>query len=94
MFNLIIKKIQRMLSDEGLFLLKLNFELDEALINKNKMVKIEENTYQIDGVIRAYNLSTDKWIEQFNQLKLLKSDGFQRAPHLPEDRILWFKKAK
>lgn len=94
MSQLIIKEIQRILSDEGFFLLKLNFELDEALIEKIKMVEIEENTYQIDGVIRAYNLSTEKWIEQFNQFKLLTSDGFQRAPHLPEDRILWFKKAK
>ena len=88
----IISEIQRILKYEGYFLLKINFPLDEQLIKKIKMVEIEENTYQIDGVIRAYNLSTEAWIKRFKHLKALKIDGFRRADHLPEDRIVLFQK--
>ncbi|PKK99927.1 MAG: hypothetical protein CVV56_08735 [Tenericutes bacterium HGW-Tenericutes-1] len=88
----IIQEIKRVLKPNGLLLLKLNFFLDISLIEKLNMELIDENTYQMKGVIRSYNLSTEAWIERFDGFDVLTIDGYQRAPHLPKDRILLLKK--
>ena len=56
------------------------------------MEKIDENTYAMDGVIRAYNLSTQMWLNRLDQFILLEEGSFQRAPNLPYDRILFLRK--
>lgn len=56
------------------------------------MAAVETNTYTMNGVIRSYNLPTEIWIERFKGLSLISTDGFRRAPSLPEDRILLFQK--
>jgi ubiquinone/menaquinone biosynthesis C-methylase UbiE len=88
----IISEMKRILKPKGLLLLKLNFFLDASLIEKLKMELIDENTYQINGVIRSYNLPTEAWIQRFEGFEVMAIDGFQRAPHLPKDRILLLKK--
>lgn len=88
----IIDEMSRVLKPNGLLLLKLNFHLDDDLIKKLKMEKIDENTYAMNGVLRAYNLTTEQWIKRFPNFDLLEQDGYQRAPNLPNDRILLLKK--
>lgn len=90
--EMIILEMKRILKPNGLLLLKLNFFLDETLIQKLNMELIDENTYQINGVIRSYNQSTEAWINRFDGFEVITIDGFQRAPHLPKDRILLLKK--
>jgi len=88
----IIHEMIRILKPNGLLLLKLNFFLDASLIDKLNMELIDENTYQINGVIRSYNLSTEAWIDRFDGFEVMAIDGYQRAQHLPKDRILVLKK--
>ena len=87
-----IQEIDRLLKPGGYLLLKLNFYLDESLIEKLKMEPIGEQMYQINGVLRAVNRTTDFWIHQFHGMTLIKQEGYKRAPHLPDDRILVFSK--
>jgi len=88
----IIDEMSRVLKPNGLLLLKLNFYLDDPLIQQLKMEKIDENTYAMNGVLRAYNLTTEQWATRLADFDLLEQDGYQRAPNLPKDRILLFKK--
>jgi ubiquinone/menaquinone biosynthesis C-methylase UbiE len=88
----IIHEMDRVLKPNGLLLLKLNFYLDEELIKRLNMEKIEENTYAMKGVLRAHNLTTEQWIKRFTHFNLIQEDAFQRAPNLPKDRILLLKK--
>lgn len=88
----IIQEIYRLLSPGGFFLLKLNFHLDQTMIEKLKMESIGQDMYQINGVLRAVNRETETWIQQFNGLTLMRQAGYKRAPHLPDDRILVFTK--
>lgn len=88
----IIQEMKRILKPNGYLLLKLNFYLDDALIKKMNMEEIDQDTYQINGVIRSHNLPTEIWINKFDGFEFLESGGFKRAEHLPEDRILWLQK--
>lgn len=88
----IIQDMKRILKPKGYLLLKLNFILDESLIKKMNMEEIDQDTYQINGVIRSHNLSTESWIKKFDGFDFLAFGGFKRAEHLPEDRILWLQK--
>jgi len=88
----IIQEMKRILKRNGLLLLKINFFLDSSLIEKLKMELIDENTYQINGVIRSYNLSTEAWVQRFDGFEVMAIDGYQRAQNLPKDRILLLKK--
>ena len=88
----IIREMSRVLKPNGLLLIKLNFYLDETLIKRLNMEKIEENTFAMNGVLRAFNLSTEEWTERFNDFELIEQNEFQRAPNLPKDRLLLFKK--
>jgi ubiquinone/menaquinone biosynthesis C-methylase UbiE len=83
-----ILHISRLLKPKGLLLLKLNFYLNEELIQKFDMELLTENTYLMQGVIRSHNLTTEQWINKFPNFDLLKKDFYRRADHLPEDRIL------
>lgn len=88
----VISQIKRILAPKGYFLLKVNFYLTEALVEKLHMEEIAPHTYTMKGIIRAYNLTTDEWLAIFYEWKPLDIDGFQRAPNLPEDRIIYFQK--
>lgn len=88
----IMHEMIRILKPNGLLLLKLNFFLDASLIEKLNMKLVDENTYEINGVIRSYNLSTEAWIDRFEGFTVMAIDGYQRAPHLPNDRMLLLKK--
>ncbi len=90
--DLIIKEIFRLLKPGGYFLLKLNFYLDQSMIEKLKMEPIGNHMYQINGVLRAVNRTTEAWIHHFSGLTLIREAGYKRAPHLPDDRILVFSK--
>ena len=88
----IIVNMKRALKSNGLLLIKFNFYLDDDLIKRLNMEKIDDNTYTMNGVIRAFNLTTEQWIERFEGFDLIEKSSYQRAPNLPEDRILLFKK--
>lgn len=88
----IIEEMKRILKPNGLLLLKINFLLDASLVDRLKMELIDENTYQLNGTIRSYNLSTDAWIKRFDGFDVVKVDGYKRAEHLPEDRIILLRK--
>lgn len=88
----VIENIKRIMKPNGLCLIKINFYLDEARIQQYKMEEVEDHTYLMNGVIRSFNLPTEIWIERFKGLNLISTDGFRRAPSLPEDRILLFQK--
>jgi len=92
--NDILLHVKRILKPGGIFLLKLNFFLDQTLIEKYKMIEVEENLYEMNGVIRSYNLSTEAWIQKMQGFEVLKVDGYQRAEGLPLDRIILFSKRK
>jgi SAM-dependent methyltransferase len=89
--NKIISEIKRILKPNGLFLLKLNFYLNDELIKKLNMIEIEKDTYEMNGVIRSYNLSTEAWAEKFKPFEVVSINGYQRAEHLPKDRVILFK---
>lgn len=88
----VIANIKRIHKPNGLLLLKLNFHLSYDLIAKLRMEKVTDNCYAINGVFRANNKSTDEWLSLFDGYKAIKITGFQRAPNLPEDRLLLLKK--
>jgi ubiquinone/menaquinone biosynthesis C-methylase UbiE len=88
----IISEIKRLLKPQGLCLLKFNFFLDDALIERIHMKKIDEDTYIINGVIRGLNKTTDAWIEIFSDFQLLEKAEFERIPNGPKDRVLLLRK--
>ena len=88
----VVKEIIRILKPGGYLVLKLNFYLDEALIKKLKMKKIYENVYEINGIMRSYNLSTENWINQFKDFKVIDVKLYPRAKNLPKDRVIVLKK--
>lgn len=90
--NEIIDLIKRLLKPEGLLLLKLNFYLTDALIDKIGMVEIEKNTYTINGIIRGVNHNTQEWIRKFDGFEVIEETEFERVPNGPKDRLLLLKK--
>lgn len=88
----IVNHIKRILAPNGLFLLKLNFYLDEERLVKFNMEKIADNTYQMNGVIRSFNLTTETWLQKFSDFEVVHIDGYKRAENLPEDRIILLRK--
>lgn len=87
-----IDTIRRLLKPGGLFLLKLNFYLTPALIEKIKMEPIGKNTYTINGVIRSVNLTTDEWIQRFSGFDVLETAEYERIPNGPKDRVILFRR--
>lgn len=88
----VISEIKRILKPQGKLLLKLNFHLTDEWIEKLKMTEVKEKTFEMNGVIRAYNLSSEEWIERLAPLSLIKTDEFLRHESLPMDRIFVFQK--
>jgi ubiquinone/menaquinone biosynthesis C-methylase UbiE len=88
----IIDEIKRVLKSQGLCLLKFNFFLDDALIERIHMEKIDEDTYTINGVIRGLNKTTDAWISIFSDFQLIEKAEFDRIPNGPKDRVLLLRK--
>lgn len=84
-----IKRIQKV---GGLLLLKFNFYLTADLINKLRMEKVSDNCYAINGVFRANNKTTEEWLSFFPNYEIVKVCGYQRAPQLPEDRLILLRK--
>jgi hypothetical protein len=72
--------------------LKFNFFLDDALIERIHMEKIDEDTYTINGVIRGLNKTTDAWISIFSDFQLIEKAEFGRIPNGPKDRVLLLRK--
>ncbi len=88
----VIEEIKRIIRPNGLILLKFNFYLTDDLIARLKMDQLAPSCYAINGVFRANNKTTETWISLFNGFEVVKQAGFQRAPGLPEDRLLLLKK--
>ena len=87
----VIEEVKRIIRPNGLLLLKFNFYLTDDLIARLKMEKVAPGCYAINGVFRANNKTTEQWLSLFNGFKVVKQAGFQRAPGLPEDRLLLLK---
>lgn len=90
--NDIINQIKRILASNGLFILKLNFFLTEELIEKLKMEKIGENSYTLNGILRAVNYSSEEWIKKFDGFSVVLIDEYERIKNGPKDRIIVFRK--
>ncbi|QWC00290.1 class I SAM-dependent methyltransferase [Mycoplasmatota bacterium] len=89
-----IETFNYLLKPGGLLLIKVNFYLTDEFIEKLKMKEIAENTYALNGVLRAMNLSAKEWINRFDNYTVLLTDEYQRVDHGPKDRILILKKMK
>lgn len=87
-----IDEIKRLLRPGGLLVLKLNFYLTDALIERIKMEEVAPNTYALNGVIRGLNFTTEEWIAKFNGFELVKQSQFERVKNGPKDRVLMLKK--
>ncbi|MFA6801759.1 MAG: class I SAM-dependent methyltransferase [Acholeplasmataceae bacterium] len=88
----VIDSMIRIVKPLGYVLLKLNFYLDEDLIKKLNMEVIDQDTYAINGILRAHNLTTEAWIDRFKGFKLVSTGEYQRAPKMPYDRIILLQK--
>lgn len=89
-----IMDIKRILQPGGLLLLKFNFLLSDDLIQRLKMEELGPNCYAMNGVFRANNKTTKEWLKFFPDYEVVKITGFQRAPTLPEDRLVLLRKPK
>jgi ubiquinone/menaquinone biosynthesis C-methylase UbiE len=89
---MVMGEIKRILKPQGLLLLKFNFFLTDDLIARLKMEKVGESCYAMNGVFRANNKTTEQWLGLFNEFEVVKQTGYQRAPGLPEDRLILLKK--
>lgn len=88
----VIHNIKRIQKAGGLLLLKFNFYLSADLINKLRMEKVGDNCYAINRVFRANNKTTKEWLSFFPNYEVIKICGYQRAPQLPEDRLILLRK--
>lgn len=88
----VIKQINRLLKPKGLLLLKFNFYLTEALIERLKMEKIAENSYAMNGVLRGVNHTSQEWIEKFSGYEVIEQSEYERIQNGPKDRIILLKK--
>lgn len=90
--NEMIAEIKRLLKNEGFLLLKFNFYLTDALIEKIKMKKIGKNTYSVNGVLRGVNYTLDEWLKKFNEFEVIEQTEYARAINGPKDRVMLLKK--
>ena len=88
----LIKAIDRVLRPGGKLLVKLNFYLDDALIERIGMEKIGDDAYAIKGVFRAYNLTTEQWIVRFPGYEVIKETTYPRVKNGPLDRVVLLEK--
>lgn len=88
----IIFEIKRLLKPNGWLLLKFNFILDDALIERIGMKEIDKNTYAVNGVLRGVNHSTEEWLSKFAGFSVIEQAEFQRNPTGPKDRVILLKK--
>jgi SAM-dependent methyltransferase len=89
----VIKIMDRLLKPGGILLLKFNFYLTDERIKKLEMEEIEANTYRMNGVLRAVNLTTKDWIKRFEGYDLIRTEQYERIPDGPKDRVIMLKKA-
>jgi len=83
-----IAEISRLLKPKGLLMLKLNFYLTDDIIKRTNAQRIAHNTYAINGILRAHNLTTEEWVRRFSDFRLLKSATYERIQNGPLDRVL------
>lgn len=88
----IILEIKRLLKPQGLLLLKFNFYLDDALIEKIGMKEIDKNAYAVNGILRGVNHTTDEWFYKFDGFEVIEQTEYERVPKGPKDRLLLLKK--
>jgi len=88
----IIQEIKRILKKGGILLLKINFYLNQELIERLKMEEIDNNTYTMNGIIRGMNLTNEDWIKRLAGFSLIKTDEYERLKNGPKDRIIILKK--
>jgi len=87
-----ISALDRVLKPGGYFLLKLNFYLTDALIERIKMKEIAKNTFTLNNVLRGVNLTHEEWLERFSDYDLIIKDTYPRVKNGPEDRLLLLRK--
>jgi len=87
-----IDALTRVLKKNGRLLVKVNFHLDQELLKRVKMTKVDENLYALNGVIRSYNLTSDKWIERFESkgYECIRQGTYDRVKTGPKDRLFMF----
>ncbi len=90
--NTIISDIKRILKPGGLCLLKFNFYLTDALINKTGMKEIDKDTYALEGILRGVNHTTEAWLSKFDGFDVIEQTVFPRIPNGPKDRVLFLRK--
>lgn len=88
----IIKEIKRLLIPNGYLLLKFNFYLTKAIIEKIKMQEIAENTFTLDGILRGVNYTTEQWLDNFKDFKVIKIAEYDRVKKGPKDRVVLLQK--
>ncbi len=86
-----IQLMDKKLISGGYLLLKLNFYLTEELIQRIKMIPIDERSYTLNGILRGVNLTTEEWIARFSNFDLIEIGEYQRVKG-PKDRLILMKK--
>lgn len=90
--DVIVDEMKRVLRPGGYLVLKFNFMLDAAIIERTKAEEIEDNVYAINGVLRAVNKSLDEWKNLFKGYDVIREGQYERIKDGPLDRVLVLKK--
>jgi len=88
----LINNIKRIVKDNGLVFIKVNFYLTEDIIERTKAIALGDDCYSINGVLRSRNKTDEYWINIFKPFSLVNQDLYERIPNGPKDRIFIFKK--
>lgn len=87
-----LAEINRLLAPNGYLLLKVNFFIDEPMIEKNKFFVNENGEVYINDILRSNNRPTSFWVAPLPSLTLIKQESFKRLKNGPEDRLFLFQK--
>jgi ubiquinone/menaquinone biosynthesis C-methylase UbiE len=88
-----LHEFKRLLRDGGYLLIKINFYLEESMLQKNpRFVLKNKNEIYIDNVLRMVNQTSEVWKEEFKDFHLLKEETFARLKDGPFDRLFLLQK--
>ena len=87
-----IKELSRVCKKGALFFVKLNFYLTKEIIKRTNAEEVAPNTFFMNGVLRAHNLSTEEWMARFEDFEFIKEASYERIKDGPLDRVLLLRK--
>jgi SAM-dependent methyltransferase len=84
----LIEQTRRVLKPGGLCLLKVNFYLTDALIERIGMEHLGDNRYALNGVFRGVNRTLADWQSLYAGFRTIETFEYERIPNGPKDRGL------